>query len=52
MFAETAAGRLKVRDLVSHVIPPADAPAAYHGLYADRDRWTAVVIDWRKEPKN
>lgn len=49
VFTEIGSGALRVRDLVSHVIPPADAPAAYHGLQHDRDRWTAVVIDWRKE---
>lgn len=51
VFAEIGAGRLKVRDLVSHVMPPSESPAAYHGLSQDRDHWTAVVIDWRKEPK-
>jgi threonine dehydrogenase-like Zn-dependent dehydrogenase len=39
--------RLKVRELASHVIKPADAPKAYHGLQHEKEAWTGVVIDWR-----
>jgi hypothetical protein len=39
--------RLDVRPLISHVIGPDAAPAAYHGLQHERSTYTAVVIDWR-----
>ncbi len=40
-------GKLKVRELISHVIPPAQAPDAYDGLQNRRNEYTGVVIDWR-----
>jgi 2-desacetyl-2-hydroxyethyl bacteriochlorophyllide A dehydrogenase len=51
MFANTfdliAAGKLHVRELISHVIKPSQAPAAYDGLQNKRDEYTGAVIDWR-----
>jgi 2-desacetyl-2-hydroxyethyl bacteriochlorophyllide A dehydrogenase len=41
------AGKLHVHELVSHVVGPDDAPAAYEGLQNRRDEYTGVVIDWR-----
>ncbi|MBD3243866.1 MAG: zinc-binding dehydrogenase [Chitinivibrionales bacterium] len=40
-------GKLKVRELISHVIAPAEVPRAYDGLLNRRDEYTGVVIDWR-----
>lgn len=40
-------GKLKVRELISHVIKPDEAPAAYTGLSEQPDIYTSVVIDWR-----
>lgn len=40
-------GKLKVRELISHVIPPEKAPEAYDGLQNRRNEYTGVVIDWR-----
>lgn len=42
-------GRLAVRPLVSHVIKPDGAAAAYAGLHEQADRYTGVAIDWREE---
>ncbi len=46
-FDLIARGRLKVRELLSHVVKPAKVPGAYDGLMNKRDEYTGVVIDWR-----
>lgn len=33
--------------IISHVIRPEEAEAAYHGLYYDKEHYRCVVIDWR-----
>lgn len=47
-FDLIASGRLKVRELASHVVAPEQAPQAYHGLHHEKEVWTGAVIDWRK----
>ena len=39
-------GRLHVAPLISHVVPPEDAPRAFEGLLDDKATWTGVVFDW------
>lgn len=41
-------GRLIVDPLISHVMSPRDAQAAYDGLTNKKDEYTAVVFDWSK----
>jgi threonine dehydrogenase-like Zn-dependent dehydrogenase len=40
--------RLIVDPLISHVVSPRDAQAAYDGLTNKKDEYTAVVFDWSK----
>jgi threonine dehydrogenase-like Zn-dependent dehydrogenase len=46
-FDLIARRQLNVRDLISHVIRPEEAPAAYAGLQSRPSEYTGVVIDWR-----
>jgi 2-desacetyl-2-hydroxyethyl bacteriochlorophyllide A dehydrogenase len=39
-------GRLKVRELISHVIKPDAVLEAYEGLRRDPSKYTGVMIDW------
>ncbi len=39
-------GRLKVKDLVSHVMAPDNFKQAYEGLLNKKEEFMAVVIDW------
>ena len=39
-------GRLKVRPLLSHTIPPSDLDSAYQGLLHHKDEYLGVVVDW------
>ena len=39
---------LKIKPLLSHVLPPSDAQSAYEGLQQHKDRYIGVVFDWRK----
>lgn len=41
-------GRMNVRDITSHVMSPADAPAAYRGLVERRGEHLGVVFDWSR----
>jgi len=47
VFACIANGSLPARRLISHVIRPEEAPAAYEGLKNRPHEYQAVVIDWR-----
>jgi threonine dehydrogenase-like Zn-dependent dehydrogenase len=38
--------KLKVKDLVSHVVIPKDFKQAYDGLLNKKEEFMAVVIDW------
>jgi 2-desacetyl-2-hydroxyethyl bacteriochlorophyllide A dehydrogenase len=46
-FDLIASGRLRVRELLTHLIRPEQCPDAYRGLQDDPDNYVAVVIDWR-----
>jgi 2-desacetyl-2-hydroxyethyl bacteriochlorophyllide A dehydrogenase len=39
-------GKLTVKPLISHVLPPAELNTAYQGLLHDKDNYLGVVIDW------
>ncbi|MBM4437465.1 MAG: zinc-binding dehydrogenase [Actinobacteria bacterium] len=39
-------GRLKVAELISHHIAPADIKLAYDSLLHDKEHWWGVVVDW------
>jgi len=39
-------GKLKVKELLTHVISPEDAKAAYDGLTDRKDEYLGVVMDW------
>jgi threonine dehydrogenase-like Zn-dependent dehydrogenase len=41
-----ADGRLRVRELVTHVSPPEECAAAYAGLRDRKDDYLGVVFDW------
>ena len=46
-FDLIARKKLRVRELLSHVVKPAQVAQAYDGLMNRRDEYTGVVIDWR-----
>ena len=39
-------GKLKAKELLTHVINPADAKLAYDGLVDKKDEYLGVVMDW------
>ncbi len=39
-------GKLRVQELVTHVIDPADAQSAYDGLTDRKDEYLGVIMDW------
>jgi 2-desacetyl-2-hydroxyethyl bacteriochlorophyllide A dehydrogenase len=43
-----AEGRLKVKELLTHLLPPSDCAAAYAGLREKKDEYLGVVFDWAK----
>ncbi len=43
-----ADGRLRVKDLLTHVLPPTECKAAYDGLLNKKDEFLGVVFDWTK----
>jgi len=40
--------KLKVKELVSHVMAPKEMKQAYEGLLNNKEEYMAVVIDWDK----
>lgn len=42
-------GELRVKELISHVITPEQAPEIYLKLNADRNEYLGIIIDWTKE---
>jgi len=40
-------GKLKVIELISHVIKPEEMQSAYFGLLNDKDHYLGVLVDWR-----
>jgi 2-desacetyl-2-hydroxyethyl bacteriochlorophyllide A dehydrogenase len=45
-----ADGRLHVKPLCSHVLPPAQLNDAYQGLLHRKDEYVGVVLDWENYP--
>ncbi|MBC7317513.1 MAG: alcohol dehydrogenase, partial [Chloroflexi bacterium] len=43
-----AAGKLRVEELITHVLSPEEAPTAYAGLRERKDEYLGVVFDWDK----
>lgn len=41
-------GKLKVNELISHVIMPEEMQSAYFGLLNDKDHYLGVLVDWRE----
>lgn len=41
-------GRLKVRELITHVIKPENIKEAYEGLLNKKDEFLGVILDWRE----
>ena len=39
-------GKLQMHKLITHVMNPDDAPAAYEGLRSRKDEYVGVVFDW------
>ena len=39
-------GKLKAKELLTHVINPADAKSAYDGLLEKKDEYLGVIMDW------
>lgn len=39
-------GRLQVQPLISHVLPPEEAPSAYEGLRSRKDEYQGVLFKW------
>jgi 2-desacetyl-2-hydroxyethyl bacteriochlorophyllide A dehydrogenase len=39
-------GKLQMHKLITHVVRPDDAPAAYEGLRTRKDEYVGVVFDW------
>ncbi len=44
-------GRLRVRELLTHRLPPVRAQEAYEGLVDRKDEYLGVVFDWRSTGK-
>jgi len=43
-------GKLQVKPLLSHVLPPAKLNDAYQGLLHQKDAYLGVVLDWENNP--
>ncbi|WP_338552879.1 zinc-binding dehydrogenase [Paenibacillus sp. KS-LC4] len=41
-------GKLKIEPLISHMMSPADAPAAYEGLRNKKDEYLGVLFNWEE----
>ena len=44
-----AEGRLRVRELLTHVLPPTQCMTAYEGLRDTKDEYLGVLFDWTTE---
>ncbi len=49
IFGWLCDGRLQLKPLISHVLPPTQIKQAYNGLLNEKDNYTGVVLDWRNE---
>ncbi len=43
-----ATGKLHVEQLITHVLPPDEAPTAYAGLRERKDEYLGVLFDWTR----
>lgn len=50
IFKMLADGSLKVKPLLSHLLPPARLDDAYQGLLHNKDSYLGVVLDWENNP--
>lgn len=48
VFDLIANQKLHLKPLLSHLLPPAEAPMAYEGVRTDREHYFGVVFDWTK----
>lgn len=46
IFAWIADGRLKLKPLITHVLPPTEIKTAYEGLLHKKDEYVGVVLKW------
>jgi threonine dehydrogenase-like Zn-dependent dehydrogenase len=46
IFSLIARGRLDLSKVIQHVVPAAEAPAAYAGILQSPDLWNGVLFDW------
>ena len=42
-------GKLNMKDLMSHVLPPSEFKQGYEGLLGKKNEYSAVVIDWSRD---
>jgi len=49
LFRMMADGRLKVGELISHVLRPGQAQEAFEGLLSHKEKYLGVVFDWTGE---
>jgi 2-desacetyl-2-hydroxyethyl bacteriochlorophyllide A dehydrogenase len=47
LFEWIADGRLRLKPLITHVMPPAEIKAAYNGLLHRKDEFVGVVLNWK-----
>ncbi len=48
VFDLLQSGKLAVDVLLSHVLPPEEAPAAYEGVRNDKEKFFGVIFDWTR----
>ena len=46
IFAWMADGRLQLRPLITHVLPPSQIKAAYEGLLHQKEEYVGVILNW------
>ena len=46
IFSLIARGRLDLSQVIDHVVPAAEAPAAYESLRREPGRWSGILFDW------
>jgi 2-desacetyl-2-hydroxyethyl bacteriochlorophyllide A dehydrogenase len=47
IFAWLADGRLNLKPMITHVIPPEGIKTAYEGLLRDKENYVGVVLKWK-----
>ncbi len=46
IFAWIADGRLKLKPLITHILPPQEIKAAYEGLLHKKEEYVGVILKW------